>query len=150
VSPGTNDLIRDLILGKVPMLLPGGFPVVFARDCALGHILAAEKAKSGDRFILSDSYFSLLDFAKLVSLVYPLKKIPSVMPLWLAKLFSASGELKAKVFHSAPMLPAGQLHFLQWQAIPVAQKAIRDLGWKVTDTKEGIQQTIEFLGLLKN
>ena len=144
-SPGSNDFIADLINKKVPLLLPGGFPLVFSEDCARGHILAAQKAKTGDRFILSDAYFSLEELANVVKSIRPETKVPSVMPLWFAKLFSASGELKARITGKSPMLPAGQLHFLQWQAIPSAEHAKRVLDWAPTETTAAIKQTIEFL-----
>ena len=43
------------------------------------------------------------------------------------------------------MLPAGQLYFLLWQAIPVADRAKSDLGWQVTRTRKGLEKTIAFL-----
>ncbi|TGN17363.1 SDR family NAD(P)-dependent oxidoreductase [Leptospira idonii] len=144
-SPGTNGFIKDLILGKIPMLLPGGFPVVFSEDCADGHILAAKKAKTGARYILSDTYLSLSDFAKLVSEIRPLKKIPKVMPLGLAKTVSIVGEAVSFVIGKPPLLPKGQLHFMQWQAIPVADKAKTELGWKPLPTKEAVSLTIKNL-----
>ncbi len=151
-SPGTNHFIADLINGKVPLLLPGGFPLVYSEDCARAHIKAAESASTGSRYILSDNYYSLKDLAALVKDLMPSAKIPSIMPMWFAKLFSASGEFKAKLTKKPPMLPAGQLHFLLWQAIPDASRARQELDWHVTPTTQGIQQTIDFLrkeGLIK-
>ncbi|HBS04178.1 MAG TPA: NAD-dependent dehydratase [Leptospiraceae bacterium] len=144
-SPGTNNFIADLINGKIPMLLPGGFPLVYSEDCAKAHIRAAESAPTGARYILSDDYYSLKDLAGKIKEIVPELKIPAVMPLWFAKLFSASGELKAKLIKRAPMLPAGQLHFLLWQAIPDASRARRELDWKVTPTLEGLKKTIGYL-----
>ncbi|MCB1170252.1 MAG: NAD-dependent epimerase/dehydratase family protein [Leptospiraceae bacterium] len=144
-SPGSNNFIADLINGKVPMLLPGGFPIVFSEDCARGHILAAEKASAGSRYILSDSYFSLKDLAAEVKTLRPELKVPGIMPVWFARLFSAAGEAKARLTRRSPMLPAGQLYFLLWQAIPVADRAKSDLGWQVTRTRKGLEKTIAFL-----
>ena len=56
-SPGTNDLLQKLAHGKVPALLPGGYPVVFAPDVGEGHVRAAERAAPGARFILSERYY---------------------------------------------------------------------------------------------
>ncbi|MBU43200.1 MAG: NAD-dependent dehydratase [Spirochaetaceae bacterium] len=151
-SPGSNNFIADLINGRVPMLLPGGFPLVFSEDCAWAHIEAARSAPTGARYILSDDFYSLKDLALLVQRLVPDAKIPPTMPLWFAKLFSAAGELKAKITGKAPMLPAGQLHFLLWQAIPDAGRAKRELNWEVTPTLEGLEATIGHLkkkGLVK-
>jgi len=141
-SPGPNGLMKDLIQGKVPMLLPGGFPIVLAKDCAIGHILAAKQGKAGDRFILSESYLSLKEFAVLVNEIKPIPKMPRVMPLAVAKIFSSVVEGFAWLTGHPPLLPKGQLHFLQWQAIPSAEKAKKQLGWKPTSAIEGFRLTI--------
>jgi len=144
-SPGTNQFIADLARGKVPMLLPGGFPVVFAGDAAAGHILAEEKAKCGSRFILSENYYSLSESARIIASELGLKKIPPVMPLWTAKIVSILTEGFARLTGIPPLLPAGQLHFLQWEARPDAKKARLELGWESVDFSAGVAKTIEFL-----
>lgn len=144
-SPGPNGLIADLIRGKVPMLLPGGFPIVYSEDCARGHILAAERGKTGDRFILSESYHTLTAFAQLVDRVHGVKKIPRVMPLWFAIVFAAMGETLAGVIGKPPLLPRGQLHFLQWQAIPKYDRARAVLDWDPLPAEEGVRRTIVHL-----
>ncbi|MDX2169363.1 MAG: NAD-dependent epimerase/dehydratase family protein, partial [Deltaproteobacteria bacterium] len=65
-SPGLNDLIARLLRGEIPMLLPGGMPLVYAPDVAAGHLLAEARAAVGARFILSESYHSLADIARAV------------------------------------------------------------------------------------
>ena len=58
-SPGTNDFILKLYKREVPVLLPGGFPVVYAPDVGEGHVLAEQKAEVGSRYILCESYYDL-------------------------------------------------------------------------------------------
>ncbi|MBL8021992.1 MAG: SDR family oxidoreductase [Leptospirales bacterium] len=144
-SPGLNLLIIDLKKGKIPMLLPGGFPVVFSEDVARGHLLAANKAKAGDRFILSENYFDLADVARIVCDQLGIKKVPRVMPLWMGKTISIAGEALSSITGRPPLIPRGQLHFMQWRAIPVSTHAQQALGWKPLEFKEGIRQTIAYL-----
>lgn len=144
-SPGMNLLIIDLKKGKIPMLLPGGFPVVFSEDVARGHLLAANKAKAGDRFILSEKYFDLAEVARIVCDQLGIKKVPRVMPLWMGKTIAIAGEAISSITGKPPLIPRGQLHFMQWRAIPVSTRAQQALGWKPLDFKEGIRQTIAYL-----
>jgi len=141
-SPGINDFVADLIRGKIPMLLPGGFPVVFADDCAQGHIMAAMKAKAGDRFILSDAYYSLVELAGIVHRLHPIKRIPPVMPLWFARAFAVAGEAVSSITGRPPLLPRGQLTFLLWQARPNSDHARDVLGWTSVGIEEGLSRTI--------
>ena len=67
------------------------------------------------------------------------------MPLGVAKLVSILGEGLANIINKAPLIPKGQLHFLQWQAIPVSHKAQQQLGWKTTPFDDALQSTLNFL-----
>jgi len=144
-SPGTNQLIADLVRGKVPMLLPGGIPVVHCDDAARGHLLAERAAAVGARYILSESYHSLLDVARLVRATTGTSKVPPVMPLALARVVAELGERLARWTKRAPLLPRGQLTFLQYEARPVSRRAERELGWMPRPFAHGLAETIEFL-----
>jgi dihydroflavonol-4-reductase len=144
-SPGTNHLIADLVKGKVPMLLPGAIPVVHSDDVALGHLLAEKAAPVGARYILSESTHSLTALAEAVRRETGTSKVPPVMPTAVAKLVANVGELVSSWTGKPPLLPKGQLEFLQYGAVPSAAKAMRELGWKPRPFAHGLRETIEFL-----
>jgi dihydroflavonol-4-reductase len=144
-SPGLNDLIARLLRGEIPMLLPGGMPLVYAADVAAGHVLAETRAPVGARFILSESYHSLVDIARVVVATGGSGKVPRVMPLGVARAVSAVGEAIARVIRKPPLIPAGQLHFLQWRARPSSARAQRELGWTPTPFAAALPATIAFV-----
>jgi dihydroflavonol-4-reductase len=121
-------------------------PVVFAADVGEGHVLAAEKAESGSRYILSDRYFTLTEVAAEVVRQLGLRRVPPVMPLWIGKLVAAAGESISRRTGRPPLIPKGQLHFLQWEARPQADRAKRELGWTPTPFTEGLARTLEATG----
>jgi dihydroflavonol-4-reductase len=144
-SPGTNDLLRKLCHGQVPALLPGGYPVVFAPDVGEGHVRAAERAPAGARYILSERYYSLTDLVAAMSAALGLSRAaPRVLPLWLASTVSSLGELKGKLTGRPPLIPKGQLQFLQVGAYPTAQRATDELGLAFTPLAEGLARTVEW------
>lgn len=142
VTTGVNDFLRRLGRGEIPMLLPGGMPVVFAADVARGHLLAEQKAPIGARYILSESYLTLQDMARAVHAQIPTSRIPAILPRWVARAVSTTGELWAKFSGMAPLIPSGQLHFLTTEAHPSAQKAHRELGWQPTSFADGLRITL--------
>ncbi len=144
-SPGLNDLIARLLRGQIPMLLPGGMPVVYAPDLAVGHLLAEAKAPVGSRYILSESYHSLVEIARAVVATAGKGRVPRVMPLVIARAVSRAGEVIAGVIKKPPLIPAGQLHFLQWQARPSSARAQRELGWKPTPFAYALPPTIAYV-----
>lgn len=145
-SPGTNDLLLKLWHGKVPALLPGGYPVVFAPDVGEGHVRAAERAAPGARYILSERYYSLTELAREMLAALGLeRKVPRVIPLWLASTISAAGELKGKLTGRPPLMPRGQLQFLQVDSYPTAKRATDELGLAFTPLTEGLARTVAWL-----
>ncbi len=145
-SPGTNDFIMKLHKGDIPVLLPGGLPLVFGPDVGEAHVLAEEKAKIGSRYILSESYQELKSLAQIIlEELGSSRKVPPVLPLSIARAISSAGELWAGISNKAPLIPKGQLHFMQWQANPQSGKAQRELGWTLTPLREGLAETIIFL-----
>lgn len=144
ITPGTNAFIRDLVRGKVPMLLPGGFPLVFTDDVAEGHVLA-EGAPVGSRYILSDAYWTLEEIAKAVAGQSPGVKVPRIMPLAVASLVATLGEAFANLIGKPPLIPKGQLHFLTMEVRPSAERAQDELGWQARPFQEGLKLTLDFL-----
>jgi dihydroflavonol-4-reductase len=145
-SPGTNDLMVKLWHGKVPALLPGGYPVVFAPDVGEGHVRAAERAAPGARFILSERYHALTDLVREMLVALGLhRKVPRVIPLWLASTISTMGELKGKLIGRPPLMPKGQLSFLQVDSYPSAKRATDELGLQFTPLAEGLAKTAQWL-----
>jgi len=143
-SPGTNQLIADLVRREVPLLLPGGIPVVHCDDAARGHLLAAERAAVGSRYILSESYQSLRDIAEQVRAATGCR-VPSVMPFAIARLVANAGEMISHFTGRPPLLPKGQLTFLQYEARPTSSLAESELGWRARPFRQGLLETIEFL-----
>lgn len=144
-SPGLNDLLRDLLRGAIPMLLPGGMPVVFGSDVARGHILAEQRATVGARYILSESYWTLAEIARAVHDLRPSVEVPRMMPLWVAKAVSAAGEALARGIGRPPLIPRGQLHFLGSHAVPLADRARRELGWTTRPFRDALPETLAFV-----
>jgi nucleoside-diphosphate-sugar epimerase len=143
LAAGLNDLLAQLALRKIPMLLPGGLPVVYADDVAEGHLRAAEQADVGERFILSEAFHSLADVAETVARHAPRAKVPPVMPLRIARGVSAAGERVARLTKRPPLIPRGALHFLESDARPLATRAQARLGWTAKGFDEGVALTLE-------
>ena len=145
-SPGINNFIVDLKNKKVPMLLPGGLPLVFVEDVGEGHVLAEEKGKIGESYILSESYYELPFLAKQILTELRMRnKPPTIMPLTIVKMVSNLGEVISKLSGKPPLIPKGQLHFLLWGAIPDSSKAKKELSWTPTNLTDGLSKTIQIL-----
>jgi dihydroflavonol-4-reductase len=138
-------LLRPLVEARrsaVPLLPPGGLPMVYSPGLARGHLLAAEKGVPGERYILCDGHMSFRELAQTTVRLAGRGIVPPVMPVPLARAVSVAGEAVSRVIRKPPLLPRGQLHFFLWDARPQADKAERDLGWRRTPLEEGLAAVV--------
>jgi nucleoside-diphosphate-sugar epimerase len=143
VTPGLNDFLVRLARRKIPMLLPGGMPVVYSEDVAEGHIRAVADAPVGSRYILSTTYHSLEDIARAVAQHVPRARVPTIMPGAAARPASVLGEWIAKVTRRPPLIPRGTLHFLESHAVPEATRAMDELGWCPVGFDDGVKRALD-------
>lgn len=141
-SRGVNDFVLDLSKGKVPAVLPGGMPVVFAADVGEAEVRAAERAEKGARFIVSERFVTLRELAEHACRALDLKRVPPVVPLFVAHAMSFVTEAFASLTGKPPLVPKGQLHFLQWCAVPDASRATRELDLALTPLDEGLRALV--------
>jgi dihydroflavonol-4-reductase len=142
VTVAFNDLLIRLANRKIPMLLPGGMPVVHAEDVATGHLAAADQASSGDRFILSGEYLSLREIALAVREHVPSAKVPPVMPMAFARAIAGAGESLAKLTKRPPLIARGEQIFLASHPVPVADHARSALDWHSRPVSQGFAETL--------
>jgi nucleoside-diphosphate-sugar epimerase len=140
-------MFEPLVKRRLPALPPGGSGLAFTEGVAAGHLLAAEKGKDGERYILADTYATFRELAETVVEVAGRGRVPPVMPLPVARTFAAVGEGISRVIRRPPMLARGQLIYFLWQARPDSSKAQRELGWTPTPLEHGVRLTLEAMGL---
>lgn len=142
VSIALNDLLIRLVNRKVPMLPPGGMPVVHAEDVAAGHLAAADRASSGERFILSGEYLTMREIALAVREQAARAKVPPAMPMPIARALASAGESIAKLTKRPPLIARGEQIFLASHPVPVADRARATLGWESRPVSQGFQETL--------
>ena len=143
-----KNLIEPVVRKRLPALPPGGLGVVFVDGLAAGHLLAADKGRDGERYILCDRHVTLRELAQTVVRVAGRGRVPPTLPVPLARALAASGEALSRLVRRPPLLAKGQLHYFLWNAAPDSSKAQRELGWEPTPLEHGVRMTLESLGLL--
>ena len=134
--------------GKVPVLLNKGINVgnyVLVDDLVKGHILAMERGRIGERYILGGENASLKSIFELVNEVSGKSHIQFSLPPRLALFYSRFEELKAEWLNIYPQITPGWVETYLQEWAYVSTKAERELGYKITPLKEGIRRTYEWL-----
>jgi nucleoside-diphosphate-sugar epimerase len=140
-----DDLFAPLIAGKLPALPPGGLGVCFDAGVAQGHILAAERGRDGERYILCDRHVTLRELARAVVAAARRGRVPPTIPAPAARALAEAGEALARTAGIPPLLARGQLHFFLWNAAPDSTKAQEELGWEPTALEDGLRAAVSAL-----
>jgi dihydroflavonol-4-reductase len=141
-------MFEPLVRKRLPALPPGGVGLVFTEGLAAGHLLAAQKGRDGERYILCDTHVSLRELAQTVVRVAGRGRVPPTLPLPAARALAAAGEALSRVIGRPPLISRGQLYFFTWDATPVAAKAQSELGWVPTPLEAGVRRTLDAMALL--
>ncbi len=93
---GTSmSLVRRFLLGRIPAYVDGGLNIVDVRDVAAGHILAAERGRIGERYILAGRNFTLkrlfADLARISDVPAPPIRLPARAAVFGAELGARLG-----------------------------------------------------------
>jgi nucleoside-diphosphate-sugar epimerase len=134
--------------GLVPILLNRGINIgnyALVDDLVRGHILAMEKGRIGERYIIGGDNASLKQFYELVDEVSGKKHFQVNLPPKAGLAYGSLQKIAAKTFGIYPQITTGWVEtFLQDWAYSCA-KAERELGYTYTPLKEGIRLTYEWI-----
>ena len=134
--------------GKVPVLLNGGNDVgnyVLVDDLVRGHILAMEKGRIGERYILGGENASLKQIFGMVDEVSGKKHFQMNLPPRIAYLYSGFEKKKAEWLGIYPQITPGWVETFLQDWVYSTAKAERELGHTIVPLKEGIRITYEWL-----
>ncbi len=141
-------MIDQYARGRLPVLLNGGVNVgnyAFVDDLVRGHVLAMEKGRVGERYILGGENVSLKGFFELVDEAMGRSHRQISLPPWAALAFGRFEQMRAGWFGIHPQITPGWVEtFLADWAYSCA-KADRELGYTITPLREGIRATCEWL-----
>ena len=145
VVTGLNAAIVKQVKGKVPLLPPGGTSVVYIDGLAEAHVLAAEKGRSGERYVVADGYLPLLELAREVARLVPGVRVPPLAPEWVLRAATGVTAALARVFGFAPPVAPGES-----RVRPLASPAGRIQGGERAGVpadagRRGLRRTVEHL-----
>lgn len=130
-------LVSEIVRGKLPMCVKGGYDFVDVRDVAKGIIMACDKGKIGECYIMSGEFVSIKKLADLVCDVVGRKRIKVVLPIMIAKIVAPFYEMYYNVKGKTPLFTKYSLYTLSSNSNFSNEKAKRDLGFvnrNITDT----------------
>ena len=138
-------IIAGAAFGKLPFVMNGiELEAVGVDDAARALILAADRGRVGERYLISEKIISNADVVRIAAdaagVSAPTKSIPLPMSYALATV----GSIKAKLRGTDEQLSLGSLRLMRAEAPVDHSKAIRELGWEPRPVEESIREAARF------
>lgn len=140
----TGKIIVDFLRGAVPAYLDTGLNLVDVRDVATGHLLAAERGRPGERYILGGRNMTLREIFQALEKLSgrPAPKVQ--IPYWLAWLAGAVEESVARFGRYQPRAPLDAVRMARKKMFVQSGKAQRELGFKARPVEDALERAIEW------
>lgn len=124
----TGQVIVDFMKGRMPAYIETGMNIIDVEDVATGHVLAMEKGRQGERYILGGTNLLLREvfeiLSELTGLKAPALKLPRGAVLPLAHLNHWFANLTGR----PPRIPLEGVKMAKYKMHYDCGKAIRELG----------------------
>jgi hopanoid-associated sugar epimerase len=141
LTPPTRMLL-DFLSGKAPAYLDCVFNLVDVRTVALGHILAADKGRIGERYILGGWNIAVPDLLQLLRKLSG-RRMPRLrIPYWLAWTTAAVSESVSYVTKRPPIAPLTGVRLARTPMRFDSSKAVRELGLPVTPLEASLADAL--------
>ncbi len=138
--------VADFLNRGAPLYFEGGFGVVDVEDVARGSLLAMEKGRPGERYILSGEDVTVKQLFDLMADLTGLKAPAFKAPVPVVRAVAAAMEFAAKLTGSRPLIDRSQVdEFAGKYAYFSSAKAQRELGYTYLPARETVQRTISWL-----
>ncbi len=142
----TGQVIVDFLNRRMPAYLDTGLNYVHVRDVAVGHILAAQKGRIGERYILGhaegnwtmEQAFAALE--EITGVRAPRLRIPYVVALGAAYVSEAMSLFTRR----PPKAPLGGVRMARHKMFFNPAKAIRELGLPQTPPRQALADAADW------
>jgi nucleoside-diphosphate-sugar epimerase len=133
-------LLVDFAHGRLRAYIPGGFEFVAARDIVVGHLLAMEKGRTGQKYIFSTAFMTVDElmalFEEVTGRPRPRLRLPPPLMAGLAEIVSfVTTRIRP---HASPRFTPGAVRLLRMGRRADTTKAQRELGFTPTSVREAI------------
>lgn len=150
VGPGdwkptpTGKIILDFLQGKMPAYVDTGLNFAPVEDVAEGHLLAAQRGKIGERYLLGGRNMTLKEFldalAKITNLAAPTRRISHSVALFAAYADAAFSRVSGR----EPRIPIEGVRIARHTMFINDSKARKELGYQPGPVEGALERTVEW------
>jgi dihydroflavonol-4-reductase len=141
----SGQVIVNFLRGKIPAYVDTGVNVVDVEDVAIGHILAAEKGRVGERYILGHANLTLSELFQLLAQVSGMAAPRLRVPYGVAYVSACVSEFMARtITHKPPFVTLAGVRLSRKRMFFDASKAVRELGFPQTPAVDALRKAVQW------
>ena len=142
----TGQIIVDFLNRKLPAYLDTGLNWVHVRDVAVGHILAAEKGRFGERYILgnAEGNWTMRETLAVLEEITGIPAPKMQIPYWVALAVAYVNETIAFAHRRPPKAPLAGVRMAKYKMWFNPAKAIRELGLPQTPPRQAFADAVDW------
>jgi dihydroflavonol-4-reductase len=141
----SGQIIVNFLRGKIPAYVNTGLNVVDVEDVARGHLMAAEKGRPGERYILGHANLSLPELFQLLAQVSGMSAPRLRIPYGVAYLSACVSEAVARtITHKPPFVTLAGVKLSRKRMFFDAAKAVQELGLPQTPAVEALRKAVQW------
>jgi dihydroflavonol-4-reductase len=138
-------IIAGAAFGKLPFVMSGiQLEAVGIDDAARALVLAAEKGRIGERYLISEKMISNADVVRIAADAAGVPAPTKSVPLAMSWLMAVLGSAKARLRGTDEQLSIDSLRLMRAEAPVDCSKAKRELGWQPRPVEDSIREAARF------
>jgi dihydroflavonol-4-reductase len=141
----TGRIVIDFLKKKFPAYVDTGLNLVDVRECALGHVAALEKGRSGERYILGGENLTLKQILDKLAVITGLPSPRVRVPYVLALATGVVDELvTGRILGREPRASIDAVRMGRKKMFASSAKAEHELGWKVMPVDDALLRAVDW------
>lgn len=141
----TGRIVLDFMRGKIPFYVHTGLNLIDVRDVARGHLLALEKGRAGERYILGNQNATLKEILDMLAGITgrpaPGHALPYVIPFTAALIDEV---VLGRLFGKTPEISLYSVMMSRKPMYYDSSKAIRELGLPQSPIREALRSAVDW------
>jgi dihydroflavonol-4-reductase len=140
----TGQIVVDYLRGAMPAFIDTGLNVVNVKDVAVGQLLACERGRPGERYILGSENLTLRQILQQLAAITG-RKAPSIeLPYFVAWMAGAVGTALSQVTGKPPRASLEAVRMARKKMWVSHDKAVRELGFSPGSARDALSDAVKW------
>jgi dihydroflavonol-4-reductase len=150
VGPGdwkptpTGKIIVDFLSGRMPAFVDTGLNLIPVEDAAAGHLLAAERGRVGERYLLGGRNVTLKEILEVLARTSGRRAPRMQIPHALAMAAGYADQLYSRIVGREPQIPLDGVRMAKHRMFVDCAKAARELGFLAGPVEAALERAVRW------